>query len=460
MLKKQFPVASRNHSISRRKFLQAAAGVTAVSIVPSRVFGKNAPSNRITMGCIGVGGMGMRDLRAAMANEDVQIIATCDPVSSSNEYGHWFKDGWQGPWFGREAAKRVVEYHYAQQAGRADFKGCAAYIDFRELLARDDIDTVTIVTPDHWHAPITVAAARAGKDIYCEKPLSLTLSEGRVMVDEVRRNGRILQTGTHRRSSPAARHFCELIRNGRLGKLHKITIEIGKNHREGPKDNCAAQPVPEWLDYDMWLGPAPLAPYHKDRCLYSFRFISDYSGGNVTNLGAHAIDLVQWATGNDLTGPVEIEDLGGVFPPEMLFDVANPAHFRCRYADKTEFECHTGERAAHVTFEGENGWLGFDDIMTASSPELLRETIGPDEIHLYESSDHMRNFIDCVKSRREPAGPVEVGHRSASICHLGNIAMMLKAKLKWDPVAEHFVGPNADSANRLLHRAYRGQWTL
>lgn len=447
--------------LSRRQFLHTAAAlVAAPTIVPARVLGKHAPSNRITMGCIGVGGMGMRNLRAAMANDDVQIIAACDPVSSSNEYGHWFKDGWQGPWFGRDAAKHIVEHHYAQQTGRESFKGCAAYIDFRELLARDDIDTVTNVTPDHWHAPITVAACRAGKDVYSEKPLSLTLTEGRAMVEAVRQNGRILQTGTHRRSFPAARHMCELIRNGRIGKVLKATVEIGKNHREGPKDKLEAHPVPPWLDYDMWLGPAPTAPYHKDRCLYSFRFISDYSGGNVTNLGAHMIDLVQWATGHDDGGPVEVEDLGGVFPPEALFDVANPARFRFRYAEGIECELFSGERSAYVKFEGEKGWLGFDDRMTASDPKLMRETIGPDEIHLYQSSDHMRNFLDCVKSRREPAAPVEIGHRSAAVCHLGNIAMQLRAKLQWDPVAERFTGKNAGRANQLLHRAYRGPWTL
>ena len=447
-------------TISRRQFLRTSSTVAASLIVPARLFGKNAPSNRITMGCIGVGGMGMRDLRAAMTNDDVQIIAACDPVSASNEYGHWFKDGWQGPWFGRESAKKVVEHHYAQQTGRESFKGCTAYIDYREVIARDDIDVVTVVTPDHWHAPITIAAARAGKDIYCEKPLSLTLAEGRAMVEAVRRNGRILQTGTHRRSFPAARLMCELIRNGRIGQLRKVTIEIGKNHREGPKGEWQAQPVPAWLDYNMWLGPAQSAPYHKDRCLYSFRFISDYSGGNVTNLGAHMIDLVQWATGHDNSGPVEIEDLGGVFHPQELFDVANPAHFRFRYADGVEAELHSGERSAWVKFEGDKGWLAFDDSMTASDPALLHETIGPNEIHLYESSDHMRNFLDCVRSRREPAAPVEVGHRSTSVCHLGNIAMMLKAKLQWDPAAERFTGAHADAANRLLHRAYREPWTV
>jgi len=448
-------------TISRRQFLRTSTTVAASMIVPARLFGKNAPSNRITMGCIGVGGMGMRDLRAAMVNDDVQIVAACDPVSASNEYGHWFKDGWQGPWFGRDSAKKVVEHHYAQQTGRESFKGCAAYVDFRELLARTDIDAVTNVTPDHWHAPITIAAARAGKDIYCEKPLSLTLAEGRAMVEAVRRNSRILQTGTHRRSSPVARFMCELIRNGRIGKLRKATVEIGTTPgREGPKEPWEEQPVPAWLDYDVWLGPAQWAPYHKLRCLYSFRYINDYSGGEVTNTGAHMLDLVQWASGHDDTGPVEVEDLGGAFHPEAFFNMANPAHFRFRYADGVEGEFHSSKRGWCVKFEGDKGWISFEDRLTASDPKLLNETIGPNEIHLYESNDHMRNFLDCVKSRREPVAPVEVGHHTTSICHLGNIAMTLKAKLAWDPAAECFTGPNADAANRLRHRAYRGSWTV
>lgn len=445
--------------MTRRRFLHATAtGVAAPMVLSSGVLGKNPPSERITMGCIGVGGMGMRNLRAAMAHDDVQIVAACDPVSASNEYGHWFKDGWNGSWFGRESARHVVNHHYAEVFKQPGYKGCTAYLDFRELLARDDIDAVTVVTPDHWHAPITVAAAAAGKDIYCEKPLSLTLREGREMVDAVRRHCRILQTGTHRRSSSAARFLCELIRNGRIGKLRKIYVEIGHNHRKGPGPGWQPQPVPEWLDYDWWLGPAPWAPYHKDRCLYSFRFISDYSGGNVTNLGAHMIDLVQWATGHDGDGPVEVEDLGGEWPEGGLFNVADPAKFRCRYKDGTAFECHSGERSAYVRFDGTEGWLGFDNRIHTDNPNLLKEKIGPGEIHLYESSDHMRNFIDCVKSRQEPAAPVEAGHGSAAICHMGNIAMKLHAKLRWDPSTEVFSGPRADEANCLRHVAYREPW--
>jgi predicted dehydrogenase len=448
-----------NPRISRRVFLQMAATATAPTIVPASAIGPNPPSGRIAMGCIGVGGMGMRNLRAALGHDDVQIVAACDPVRSSNEYGHWFKDGWRGPWFGREAARNVVNDHYARKTGRADYRGCEAYTDFRDVLARPDIDAVTVVTPDHWHGIVTVAAARAGKDIYCEKPLSLTLGEGRAMVDAVRRHGRILQTGTHRRSAASARFLCELVRNGRLGKLSRIGVEIGHNHRESPR-NWTPQPVPEWLDYETWLGPAPWAPYHKDRCLYSFRFIQDYSGGNVTNLGAHMIDMVQWATGHDGGGPVEVEDLGGGFPTAGLFDVADPAHFRCRYADGLAFECHTGDRAAYVKFEGERGWLAFDDAIAASDPALLRERIGPGEIRFEVSDDHMRNFLDCVRSRRDPVAPVEIGHRSAAICHLGNIAMEMKARLGWDPAAERFTGRRADEANRRIHKAYRGPWTL
>lgn len=456
------PPSPRRPVVSRRRFLKTAttAAIAVPTIVPASVIGPNPPSGRIVMGCIGVGGMGMRNLRAALSNDDVQIVAACDPVSASNEYGHWFKDGWKGPWFGRLSAKSVVEDHYAGKNDRPTFKGCEAYVDFRELLTREDIDAVTVVTPDHWHAPITVAAAAAGKDIYCEKPLSLTVADGRAMVNAVTRYGRVLQTGTHRRSSSAARVMCELIRNGRIGKVQRINVEIGPNHRKSAAGAWDPMPVPEWLEYEMWLGPAPWAPYHKDRCLYSFRFISDYSGGNVTNLGAHMIDLAQWAGGYDATGPVEVSDLGGVFPESGLFDVADPAHFRCVYGDGVVLECHTGTRFAHVRFEGTDGWLEFDDKMKASNPALMKETIGPGEVHLYRSENHMRNFLDCVRNRNRTASTVESGHRAASICHLGNIAMKLKATLKWNPNAETFHGSGADLANRMLDRPRRPPWRV
>jgi len=424
------------------------------------VFGAGAPSNRITMGCIGVGGMGTRDMRAFLNRGDVRILAVCDPVSASNEYGHWYRQGWNGNWFGRDSARKIVESHYSRQKRSGRYRGCDAYADFRHIVARDDIDTVTVVTPDHWHAPISIAAAKSGKDIYCEKPLTLTIAEGRAMVRAVERYGVVLQTGSHNRSSAHARFMCELVRNGRLGRLEQIEVRVGPNHRTAPRGAWTPQPVPEWLDYDMWLGPAPRAAYHRDRCLYKFRFILDYSGGNITNFGAHSIDLAQWGNGTDCSGPVEVEDLGGVFPTDGLFDVATRVNFRARYANGVELICRTGQPSVYLSFKGTRGRISYGDGRgcRAQPASLLNETIGPGEIHLYRSSNHYENFIYCVKTRGEPAAPVEVGHRSASLCHLGNIAMMLRRRLKWDPKRERFIGDEA--ANRMLSKPMRAPWHL
>jgi len=452
--------------LNRRQFLTAAAG-TAVGvtglpcILPSRALGKagsTSPSERITMGSIGVGGMGTNNMRAFLAQPDVQVVAVCDVVKASNEYGHWYKKGWKGPWFGREPARNIVEDYYAQKNRAGSYKGCGAYNDFRELLTRDDIDAVCITTPDHWHAVQAIMAAEAGKDIYCEKPLSLTVAEGRAMAEAVRRYGTVFQTGTQRRSDQRFRFLCELVRNGRIGKLKKIITAIGANNKQGPASDWQPMPVPDWLDYDMWLGPAPWAPYHKDRCLYTFRFGWDYSGGQTTNLGAHAIDIGQWANGTDDTGPVEVEDLGGEFPRDGLFTTPTKVHFRARYANGVELTCETGE-GGHLRFEGTQGWLQMDGNELTCQPESLKTSvIGPDEIHLYKSNDHHRNFIDCIKTRDRTAAPVEIGHRSVTICHLGNIAMILKRKLRWDPDNERFI--DNDEANRMLARAMRNPWRL
>ncbi|MBN2269502.1 MAG: hypothetical protein JXN61_02750, partial [Sedimentisphaerales bacterium] len=217
-------------------------------------------------------------------------------------------------------------------------------------------------------------------------------------------------------------------------------------------------PVPAGFDYDMWLGPAPWVPYHKDRCLYTFRFGLDYSGGQTTNLGAHYIDVVQWANGTDRSGPIEFEDLGGEYPADGLFTTATKVHFRARYANGVEVTCKTGPEGL-MRFEGSEGWIEMDGNKMTTQPEsLVTSVIGPNEIHLYKSDDHHRNFVDCIKANRETAAPVEVGHRSTSICHLGNIAMTLKQKLSWDPDAERFT--NSNEANRMLARAMRSPWRL
>lgn len=456
-------VKKTNENLTRRDFIKAGSATAAAfgfpAIVPSSVFGAGAPSNRITMGCIGVGGMGTNNMRAFMANDDVQILAVCDPVTGSRDYGHWFKEGWKGDYLGREPARLIVEDYYSEQKGMGSYKGCGAYNDFRELIARDDIDAVTVVTPDHWHAPISIAAARAGKDIYCEKPLTLTIGEGIDMVKAVRRHGVILQTGSHERSNRDARFCCELVRNGYIGELKKIVVNVGPLHRKGPPSDWKPMPIPEGFDYEMWLGPAPWAPYHEDRCLYKFRFIADYSGGNVTNFGAHSIDLAQWGNNTDLTGPVEVEDTGGKFLTDGLFDVAYDVHFRCRYANGVILECQTAKPDVNVRFEGTEGWTEYGYGGFHTHPESLKQVkLGPNDVHLYESRDHHRNFLDCIKTRREPAAPVEQGHRSATVCHLGNIAMKLKAKLEWDPVKERFT--NNERANRLIYKPLRAPWHL
>jgi predicted dehydrogenase len=446
----------KSKGLSRRSFVKATVAVcVGPTILPSSVFGANAPSNRITMGCIGLGGMGCNDMRSFLGNDDVQVIAVCDPVKGSREYGHWFTNGWKGDYLGREPARLIVNDHYSDRVRSGNYTGCDAYVDFRKILERDDIDAVTCVTPDHWHGVITVAAARSGKHIYCQKPLSLTINDGRAMVDAVRQNGVILQTGSHQRSERSVRFACELVQNGRIGKLKHISTGIGANNRTGPGAGWKPDPIPEGFDYEMWLGPAPWAPYHKKRCLYSFRFIQDYSGGQPTNLGAHVIDIAQWGNGTDRTGPVEVEDLGGTFPKDGLFNTADFVHFGIRYANGVTLTCKTG--GDPVRFEGDEGWIIAGEGKFETHPESLKTSvIGANEIHLHESRNHHRNFLDSIKSGRDPVAPVEVGHRSATICHLGNIAMKLRRRLKWDPDAERFIGD--DEANRMLSKPMRAPW--
>lgn len=443
--------------ITRRQFLKAAgaltAAVSAPYIIPSSARGALAPSNRINVACIGTGNQGIQDMRGFLAEKDTQVVAVCDV----NRGSHGYKTADQ--FYGREPARKIVEDCYAENTRSGTFRGCAAYTDFRDVLARPDVDAVAIVVPDHWHAVMTIMAARAGKDIYCEKPLSPTVAAGRAMVEAVRSSGVVLQTGSHERSNRQTRFACELVRNGRIGKLKKMVTIVGSWNKTAPVGAWTPAPVPEGFDYDMWLGPAPWAPYHPDRCLYNFRFILDYSDGQVSNYGAHSFDMAQWGNGTDLTGPVEIEDLGTEWPADGLFDVAKTPHFRARYANGVEMECITRSDSVGCRFEGTEGWIetGYGGFSTF--PESLKTSIiRPDEIHLGTSINHIRNFLDCIKTRRDPMAPVEVGHRSSTISHIANIAMQLKRKLRWNPDTERFIGD--DAANKMLSRPNRAPWSI
>ncbi len=447
---------SGSHRLHRRDFLRSTATLAAAAfgapyIVPSSVFGQNSPSNRITLAIIGCGNQSTVDIPEWLKNEDCQVVAACDV----NRASHGYRDEKQ--FLGREPQRDFINKFYAKQTGHDSFKGCDTYRDFREVLARRDVDAVAIIAPDHWHAVMTIMAAEAGKDIYCQKPLGLTVRDGREMIQAVRKHKRVLQTGSQWRSNSMMRHACELVRNGHLGQLKHIETFVALNNFTGPGPGWQPMPVPEGFDYDFWLGPAPLAPYHQDRCFYRFRFIRDYSGGQTTNFGHHSNGLVQWALGDDSL-PIEYEDTGAEFPPKGdLFNTPTKIAFRARYANGVELDCHTDKRGFGVRFEGSAGWLEIGYAKLESSPVSLKDSvIGESEERLYVSENHYRNFLDCVKSRKDGAEPAEAGHRTSALCHLGNIAMILKRKIKFDPQTEQIVGDA--EANQMLSRPLRAPW--
>jgi predicted dehydrogenase len=443
--------------MQRREFLRSSLVLTAAAcsgpfIVPGSVLGRSAPSNRIALGVIGCGNQSTVDLPEWLAKDDCQVVAVCDVNKGS--YG--YKTDKQ--FLGREPQRDFVNKFYANKAASGSYKGCGMHTDFRELLARSDIDAVEVVVPDHWHAIMTVLAARAGKDIYCQKPLTLKVREGQQMIAAVRKYQRILQTGSQWRSNALMRRACELVRNGRIGKVQRVETYVAENNFSGPGPGWQEMPVPAGFDYDTWLGPAPMAPYHKDRCLYKFRFVRDYSGGQTTNFGCHSNDLVQWALGTDDTCPVEFEDTGSEFPPKGdLFNTPTKVAFRARYASGVVLECKTDPLSFGAKFEGTEGWLRVTSNKIECEPGSVKDSpIKDQETHLYVSANHYQNFLDCVKSRKEPIEPVETGHHTATLCHLGNIAMILKRKIKWDPAKEEIVGDPEAAA--MLTRPLRAPW--
>ncbi len=455
---------------TRRDFLKASAalglaGFGVPRLVPSSVLGGDAPSNRIHVAVIGNGNQCTLDLPAFLEQPDVQVLAVCDVNTASH--------GYLTPeqFLGHKPAQQQVNAFYAKKSSSGQYKGCDAYNDFREVLARQDIDAVLLVVPDHWHAPMTVMAAEAGKDIYCEKPMSLTVRQGRAMIAAVRKHKRIFQTGSQFRSSPANRLGCELVLNGRIGQLKRILTFVAKQNADDPGPGWKPAPVPEGFDYDLWLGPAPRAPYHPGRCLYRFRFNLDYSGGQTTNFGCHSNDIAQWGSGNSHTLPVQYEDLGSEWPkPGGLYNTATKVHFRARYANGLELICQTADPFFGCRFEGTEGSVQFDFKGLHTQPESLKTSvIGPSEVRLPVSNkarkedamkfyipDHARNFLDAVKSRHDPIEPVEIGHRTATLCHLGNIAMRLKRKIRFDPDKEQVI--DDEEANPMLGRPMRAPW--
>ncbi len=321
--------------LSRRRFLgravAAATALAAPQVVPGAALGlddRPAPSERITLAMIGCGNQGWNDIHAFLGDDRVQVIAVCDVNRESPGY-------WDGTVRGRAVLKRVVEERYAGRRASGQYSGCDEYVDFRELLARDDLDTVEVCTPDHRHAVPVIEACRCGKDIYCQKPLSLTVAEGRTMADTVRRYGVVFQTGSQQRSDGNFRRAAELVRNGRIGKLERVECGLpgGRPDFGRTGDRKQPEPVPDGFDYDFWLGPAPDTPYSPARCHVNFRWVFDYSGGQLTDWGGHHPDCAQWGMGTDHTGPVRIRNAKGEFPPDPVWDTATEYYFEAVYAD-------------------------------------------------------------------------------------------------------------------------------
>ncbi len=442
---------------SRREFLAAAAA--APLIVPASVFGQGAPASRINIGIIGAGRIAREhDIPAILRHGSARIIAVSDLDSKRLALGRQF-----------------VESQYEKRSIGVTVR---AYADYRDLLRDKEVDAVIICTPDHWHAKPTIDAVRAGKDVYLEKPFSLTIAEGRAMSDAVRSTGRIFQVGTQQRSSEHFRIACELVRNGRVGRLQ--TVEVGLPTDPGGEEE-PEMPVPQNLAYDAWLGSTPPVYYTEKRVHPQNDFsrpgwlrCEQFGAGMITGWGAHHIDIAHWGMGTELAGPVELE-AAATFPKKGVWDVHGQFSVMAKYADGITLYV-SDEFPNGVRFVGSEGWLfvtrgstavtSSDPIaaavtakgLSASHPRILSPLTDSDKVRLYKSADHHGNWLECIRSREQTICPAEVGHRSTSACLLSHMAMRLKRRLHWDPETERF--KNDDEANSHLARPQRAPYKI
>ncbi len=431
-------------TLTRRRFLQQVA-VTSAAVgasfpVASAAFGKEAsvaPSDKITIGCIGVGGMGTGNMKAFLGLPDCRVVAVCDTYESR-----------------RQKAKELVDAQYGD-------KGCATYADFRELIARKDIDAVMIAPQDHWHALVVTAAVKAGKDMYCEKPLGVSVEEGQRIRDAVRKAKRVFQTGTWQRSQGKFRHACELARNGYVGKIHTVEVAApGPSYRPSYKGTLEPQPVPEGFDWNMWRGPAPNKPYNPGRVAWpDWYLIWDYCAGFIVNWGVHHLDIANWGCPQLGTEAFEVE-CRATYRHEGFTDNVDgwKATFHYESGLKMVFT-DAPQQKPGCRFIGDKGWVYVDRSGTSAEPaSLLQVRLTPDEVHLIESDNHQGNFLNCVRDRKDPVSNVDAAYHASTLGLLADIAARLKQRLKWDPKQEQFIGD--DEANRMLDRKRRDPWPL
>ena len=455
---------------SRRDFVKTAVtGAVASSIaasgfptiVPASVLEGNGPSNRINVGAIGTGRISREhDLPGVWRYDHAQIIAVCDLDSRRVE-----------------DAKKLVNGYYSKKTGRP-YDGVIGYGDYRELLQNKDIDAVLISTPDHWHALIGIHAVEAGKDVYMQKPASLTIAEGRALSNTVHRTGRIFQIGSQQRSSLQFRYAAELVRNGRVGQLKTVYVGLPA---DPAGDEEPEMPIPKNLNYEMWLGSTPYVYYTEKRVHPQTNYsrpgwlrCEQFGAGMITGWGSHHIDCAHWAMDTEYTGPVEVSG-SAEFPKKGLWDVHGKFRTEAVYANGVKMIVST-ELPNGIKFEGTEGWIfvsrGNESVtasdpaaklkdtkaLAASDPKIITSVIGPQEIHLYESKEHHGNWLECIKTRKPPIAPIEVGHRSCSACLIHQIAMKLKRKVLWDPMKERF--KNDDEANSMLSRSQRSPYVI
>jgi len=458
---------------SRRGFLRGAGALAAMpALISSGCFSSKyakrpLPSERLNVGFIGYGTMGHDNMGNFLNHDRVQVVGVCDPNREAPLYGYNAER-----LGGREPGKRRVNEFYAQQSGRPAYSGCKTFVDFRELLELPGLDAVVIATPDHWHAVHAISAARRGKHIYCQKPMSLAIGQGQAMVREVAKAGVTFQVGSQQRSDTYFRMACEFVRNGRLGKLQRIEIGMPGGYTPWGKkpEDLSPEPLPQPPEsfgeagFDLWLGPARKRLFtpaiHRP---LTWRWNLDYSGGQITDWGAHHFDIMQWALGKDGSGPVAIESLvSDLPPPDKIWNTAAHYAFEIIYAEGTR--AFVSDRFDNgIRFIGEGGKEIFvtRGKLEMKPDNLIRDKIRPEETHLYVSGQHEKNFVDCVFSGEKTITPCEVGHRSITIAHLANAGLRLGLKrVQWDPAAEKYVGEGAAEATKLMLPQLRGAWSL
>ena len=433
---------------SRRRFLsQATAALAAPTILPSGLLGQNAPSKRVAMGFIGMGNRGMGVMEAFLRHPEVQGVAVCDV----DELHFQVRDGKRSRDYGLKAGQAALDKILNEKATSAGMKRCDAYRDFRELLARDDIDAVMVATPDHWHGIITMAALQSGKDVYCEKPVTHKYAEGHAIHREVAKRGAVFQVGSQQRSEAVFQQAVEIVRNGLIGKIHKVEVGLPTGHDQ-PDGDATLKDPPASLDYDLWCGPAEVLPYMEARHHWSWRWTLAYGGGQLMDWIGHHNDIAHWGLGMDQSGPVSVEARDWVFPKTEIYD--SP-----KYEGGTEVVI-SSRNPMGAKWIGENGWVHVTrGALTASDPAWVEKGFVAGEWKTIKTPGHQRNFIDCVLSREDTIANAETAHRSITPGHLSYLSHAAGAPIQWDPKEEKIVG-NEEAQQQLMALPYRGDWKL